>query len=148
MTQTPELSLQGIIFDKDGTLFEFAATWEAWAQAFLLRMTNDDRAKAHEFGALIGFDMDSRSFARDSVVIAGTPGEVADALAPCFPGRSQAQILDTLNEEAAMAPQVEAVALPVTATLGGVTTAEGRRACRGAWSSPRAGQCLWTRVRG
>jgi phosphoglycolate phosphatase len=110
--------LQGIIFDKDGTLFEFAATWEAWAQAFLLRMTDNDRDKARELGVLIGFDMDSRSFARDSVVIAGTPGEVADALAPCFPGQSQAQVLDILNEEASMAPQVEAVSLiPFFASL-------------------------------
>lgn len=118
MTKMGGSNLQGIVFDKDGTLFEFAATWEAWAQAFLLRMTDNDRDKAREFGALIGFDMDSRCFARDSVVIAGTPGEVADALAPCFPGRTQAQVLDILNEEASMAPQVEAVALvPFFASL-------------------------------
>lgn len=103
--------LQGIIFDKDGTLFEFAATWEAWAQAFLLRITEGDRDRAHEIGQMIGFDLDSRSFARDSVVIAGTPEQVADALAPCFQGLSQAEILDILNEEATMAPQVEAVPL-------------------------------------
>lgn len=111
MTQISVPNLQGIIFDKDGTLFEFAATWEAWAQAFLLRLAGDDRAEAAKLGKLIGFDMNTRSFAQDSVVIAGTPGEVADALAPCFPGQSQDQILATLNEEAAMAPQVEAVDL-------------------------------------
>ena len=33
-------AVKGIIFDKDGTLFDFAATWEAWAQAFLLRACN------------------------------------------------------------------------------------------------------------
>ena len=106
-----DLPIDGIIFDKDGTLFEFAATWESWAQAFLLRMTDDNRDQARDLGALIGFDLDTRSFAKDSVVIAGTAGEIAQALAPCFPGRTQAQVLDILNEEAEVAPQVEAVPL-------------------------------------
>ena len=27
--------IKGVLFDKDGTLFDFAATWEAWAASFL-----------------------------------------------------------------------------------------------------------------
>ena len=34
MTVAP---VRGIVFDKDGTLFDFATTWEAWAAAFLMR---------------------------------------------------------------------------------------------------------------
>jgi phosphoglycolate phosphatase len=103
--------LQGLIFDKDGTLFEFSATWEAWAQAFLLRLTDGDRAAAAKIGQDIGFDMATRKFASDSVAIAGTPDEIAQALAPHFPDLSPDGMLAMLNEEATMAPQVEAVPL-------------------------------------
>lgn len=102
---------QGIIFDKDGTLFEFAATWEAWAQAFLLRITEGNRDEAARIGQTIGFDFASRSFLPNSVVIAGTPQEIAQALAPEFPDLSDHDMLEMLNEEAAMAPQIEAVSL-------------------------------------
>jgi phosphoglycolate phosphatase len=102
---------QGLIFDKDGTLFEFSATWEAWAQAFLLRLTDGDRAAATIIGKDIGFDITTRKFSSDSVAIAGTPDEIAQALAPHFPDLSHSAMLEMLNEEATMAPQVEAIPL-------------------------------------
>ena len=104
-------AVKGIIFDKDGTLFDFAATWEAWAQAFLLRACNGDRTRATQAGAVIGFDLQTRSFSRDSIVIAGTAGEVATALAPHFPDMTKPALLAMLNEEAEKAPQAEAVPL-------------------------------------
>ena len=102
---------QGLIFDKDGTLFEFSATWEAWAQAFLLRLTDGDRAAATIIGKDIGFDITTRKFSSDSVAIAGTPDEIGQALAPHFPDLSHSAMLEMLNEEATMAPQVEAILL-------------------------------------
>jgi len=102
---------QGLIFDKDGTLFEFSATWEAWAQAFLLRLTDGDRAAATIIGKDIGFDITIRKFSSDSVAIAGTPDEIGQALAPHFPDLSHSAMLEMLNEEATMAPQVEAIPL-------------------------------------
>lgn len=103
--------IKALIFDKDGTLFDFAATWEAWAQAFLLRLCAGDRAKASRMGMQIGFDLEAAKFARDSVVIAGMPGEVAEALLPSFPDLTAAALLEILDEEAAKAPQREAVPL-------------------------------------
>lgn len=103
--------VQAILFDKDGTLFDFATTWEAWAASFLLRAADGDRDRATHIGRDIGFDLSTRTFARDSVVIAGTPGEVAEALLPHFPGRDLDSFLDMLNDEAAVAPQAEAVPL-------------------------------------
>lgn len=108
MTQT---RVRGVIFDKDGTLFDFATTWEAWAAAFLLRATNGDRDHAAIIGRDIGFDLLTRSFAPDSVVIAGMPIEIANALARHFPDRTRQDMLEMLNEEAAKAPQTEAVPL-------------------------------------
>ena len=103
--------IRGIIFDKDGTLFDFAATWEAWAESFLLRICGNDTERAAQAGAVIGFDLRTRSFSHNSLVIAGTAQEVATALAPYFPELPMPDLLATLNEEAAKAPQAEAVPL-------------------------------------
>lgn len=104
------MMIKALLFDKDGTLFQFKATWEAWAHAVLLRLTNGDHAHAAEVGRDIGFDMEAQSFARDSVVIAGTPAEIVSALQKHFD--LSADALETiLNDEAETAPQVEAVAL-------------------------------------
>ena len=72
--------ISGLLFDKDGTLFDFAHTWESWAEGFLLRTAKGDRDFAAKVGRAIGFDLDARKFARDSVVIAATAGEIAEAM--------------------------------------------------------------------
>ena len=110
--------IKGIVFDKDGTLFDFRKTWEAWASALIQRVAGGDMPTARKIGACIGFDFDSQSFERDSVVIAGTPGEIAVALAPVLP--EYPNLIDILNEEAAVAPQAEAV--PLDPLLGSLRT--------------------------
>lgn len=101
----------GVLFDKDGTLFEFGTTWDAWAEAFLLRACDQDRDKAARIGATIGFDLPLRRFNPDSVVIAGTPDDIALLLMPHFPNHDHASLIGLLNDEAAKAPQAEAVPL-------------------------------------
>lgn len=112
------MRVDGILFDKDGTLFDFGATWEAWAESFLLRATGGDRSRAALVGQEIGFDFVARRFQPGSIVIAGTPDEVTELLMPHFPERSYADILDMLNEEAENAPQAEAV--PLVPLLSGL----------------------------
>lgn len=104
-------NVKGLLFDKDGTLFDFAATWEPWAEAFLLRVCDGERELAARVGADIGFDLATRRFAPDSIAIAGTPQQVVDALAPHFPERLPSDLLELINAEAARAPQREAVPL-------------------------------------
>ncbi|UWR29116.1 HAD family hydrolase [Sulfitobacter sp. W002] len=104
-------NVKGLLFDKDGTLFDFAATWEPWAEAFLLRVCDGGRELAARVGADIGFDLATRRFAPDSIAIAGTPQQVVDALAPHFPERPPSDLLELINAEAARAPQREAVPL-------------------------------------
>lgn len=101
----------GILFDKDGTLFDFHNTWVPWAAAFLHRVCDGDDIRAAAIGAEIGFDYVNRSFAPDSIVIASTSGEIVRKLAPSFPDMTTRALGDMLNEEAALAPQAEAVPL-------------------------------------
>lgn len=104
-------NIKGLLFDKDGTLFDFAATWEPWAEAFLLRACDGDRSFATRVGQDIGFDLAARRFAPDSIAIAGTPQQVVDALAPHFPNWLPSVLLEMINAEASRAPQRAAVPL-------------------------------------
>ncbi len=104
-------NIRAILFDKDGTFFDFAATWVPWAEAFLLRACGGDRERAATAGADIGFDLHAGEFARDSIAIAGTPNQIVKALTPHFPDQTQASLLALINAEAASAQQREAVPL-------------------------------------
>ncbi|MCR9110557.1 HAD family hydrolase [Marivita sp. XM-24bin2] len=103
--------IQAILFDKDGTLFDFEATWNVWANTFLMRMAEGDHKRATHLGHLIGFDFATGVFRPDSFVIAGTPDDLVAVLHPEFPEFSQQALADLINEEAAAAPMAEATPL-------------------------------------
>jgi len=103
--------IDGILFDKDGTLFDFAATWTPWAESFFLRLFDGDRQQAGQMAAHLGFDLERRAFRPDSIAIAGTPSEIAEHLQGHMPGSDVQDLLDIINEEAENAPMAEAVPL-------------------------------------
>ena len=95
--------IQAVIFDKDGTLFDFRQSWGAWTAAVLRRLAPDARLAAR-LAHRLGFDPERYDFAPDSPVIAGTVGEVAGLLAGELPGWDPAAIDRLLVEESAAAP--------------------------------------------
>ncbi|NVO24798.1 HAD family hydrolase [Donghicola sp. B5-SW-15] len=110
--------VKGILFDKDGTLFDFNATWAVWAYDFLTDLVGGDAPKAAFLGGALGFDYAHRTFHPESPVIAGTAEEVASYIKPFVPDVPDAELLDRMNAAAAVAPQVEAVPLaPLLAEL-------------------------------
>lgn len=109
--------IDGIIFDKDGTLFDFRLSWGAWCEA-LMRELAGQGVSAETLGRAIGFDSATRQFAPDSRVIAGTPDEIAADLLPYFPQETAQSLLTRINRLAAEAPMVPAVDL--RAVLGGL----------------------------
>ncbi|MBV0911718.1 HAD family hydrolase [Anianabacter salinae] len=101
----------GILFDKDGTLFDFRATWEPWAKALLDEVSGGDTARAEALGDAVGFDLAAGRFRPGSIAIAGTPEDVASRLVPHLPGATLAGLVTRINALAAVAPQAEAVPL-------------------------------------
>ena len=101
----------GIVFDKDGTLFDFAATWASWAKSFVEDLANGDTGLAEKLSSAIGFDLKARDFSADSPVIAGTPEDIAEHLLPHLPGANPSSLINHMNLAAASAPQAEAVPL-------------------------------------
>ncbi|WP_170381657.1 HAD family hydrolase [Ruegeria atlantica] len=105
------MPIDAILFDKDGTLFDFANTWGAFGRNLVLRLADGDHARAAELGRVIGFDLETATYAEDSIVIAATVEEIAEVLIEHVSAMSLEELLDVLNTEAAAAPQAQAVPL-------------------------------------
>lgn len=109
--------IDGVIFDKDGTLFDFRASWGGWAR-HLLRDLGRDEAHARAMGRAIGFDLETGVFDKESPVIAATAADIAACLLPHLPGQSFEEVVAEINARAAAAPMLPAVPLrPLLAAL-------------------------------
>ncbi len=132
------MTVSAILFDKDGTLYDFQATWGNWAAGFLERLAAGDPALGEVLADAVGFEAATRSFAPGSVAIAGTPGDVADALLPYLPGAPlRSDLIARLDAEASEARLAEAVPLvPYLSKLSaqgyrlGVVTNDGEAPAR------------------
>lgn len=113
----PITTLDAIIFDKDGTLFDFTASWGAWLQGLLGQIASDD-AHAGALAAALGYDRAAKIFAKTSPVIAMTTPEIAAVIHPLLPNLTFAALNEVMNAQAACAPMLPAVDLP--AVLGGL----------------------------
>ncbi len=109
--------IDGIIFDKDGTLFDFGLSWGRWT-ADLLRALSFDAADAARLGRVIGYDIATGVFSPDSPVIAATPQEIAECMLPYLPGQTLSGLIDMMNKLSAATEMSPAVALaPLLAGL-------------------------------
>ena len=57
---------QAVLFDKDGTLFDFGATWNVFAQRLLGRLAGGDPALAARAAEAVRFDLARGVFLPDS----------------------------------------------------------------------------------
>jgi phosphoglycolate phosphatase len=69
-------SIKGILFDKDGTLVDFQATWFAIGDLLALQAAGGDRASADALMEAAGYDFGKKCFEADSVFAAGTNADI------------------------------------------------------------------------
>lgn len=69
-------AIQGVLFDKDGTLIDFEATWLAVGDMLALTAADGDRMQADRLLDLAGYDFATRRFRADSVFAAGTNADI------------------------------------------------------------------------
>lgn len=103
--------IKGILFDKDGTLFDFRATWDVWAGDLIRDLSQGQAAVAEALAREIAFDLGQQAFLPESPVIAGTNREAAEAVARAVPGWEIADLELELSRRAALAPLAPAVPL-------------------------------------
>jgi phosphoglycolate phosphatase len=97
---------RAILFDKDGTLFDFQATWGVFTRDLIADLGGQDPARRDALARTLGYDLARDRFRPDSVVIAATTEEVAAAVLPFAPGQSLAAMAQELDRRAAGLPQV------------------------------------------
>lgn len=102
--------IDAIVFDKDGTLFDFRASWGRWTADLLESLARDPFHGAAMADAL-GFLPGENSFRPDSVVIAATAADIARALLPHLPGRELVALTDAINRTAESVDMAETVPL-------------------------------------
>ena len=71
------MTIRGVIFDKDGTLFDFQSTWGIWTAKVLARIAGSDEALLRQLAHALGYDVQTRRVQPGSVIVAGTPMEIS-----------------------------------------------------------------------
>lgn len=108
----------GVLFDKDGTLFDFGATWNTWAARLIAELAEGDGALEAALAEAVRFDLARGAFHSDSPVIAGTNREAAELLCAVLPGTQVDTLEARMIAAAKDVPLAQAVPLvPLTNTL-------------------------------
>ncbi|MEL7153317.1 MAG: HAD family hydrolase [Pseudomonadota bacterium] len=105
-------SVRGLLFDKDGTLFDFSASWMTVVETTLDALARDD-AERDSMAEAVGYMRADRKFVPGSLIVAGAVDEFAAVWARFRPDlgvrRIEAlavQIVDDAVEGGALAPAV------------------------------------------
>ncbi|TGT86438.1 MULTISPECIES: HAD family hydrolase [unclassified Mesorhizobium] len=104
--------IKGILFDKDGTLVDFNATWLDVADFMAMDAADGDRWKADRLLAAAGFDFANRRFKPDSIFASGTNLDVVELWFPRLSNEDQMLAVARFNEITSVQGSAMAVALP------------------------------------
>ncbi|MEO1494635.1 MAG: HAD family hydrolase [Pseudomonadota bacterium] len=112
-----ETRIRGLLFDKDGTLLDFQATWAQVADDTLDRLT-PDRGLQIRLAEAVGYDAERRQFAAGSPIVAGATEEIASIWQRMLPGTSTMRLIEILVEGGDMATEQGALT-PAVPDLSG-----------------------------
>ena len=85
--------IRGLLFDKDGTLFDFAATWAVVTERLLDALAPDPESRV-PMGHAVGYDPATRRFVPGSPMVAGTVRDCAALWATFRPDLGAGRIAD------------------------------------------------------
>ena len=118
-SRAPKTPLRGILFDKDGTLFDFQATWGRWTETTLdiLAPDRDTWARMARAG---GYDPERKRFVPGSPIVAGAPSEIARIWAGFRPDLGPAKVESILDQTALGVLAEPNMLFPAAADLPGL----------------------------
>lgn len=112
--------LQAILFDKDGTLFDFQQSWGNWGGAVLQDLSGGNPDLLRRLADIIDYDLGNARFLPTSIAIAGTGEQIAQALLAALPDADPAAVLSRLEARAVRAEMAPVLPLlPLLSDLRG-----------------------------
>ena len=105
------MNVKGVLFDKDGTLFDFQKTWNAWSAQMIEHFSAGDAGRRNAIADAVGFDLARQAFDLDSIVIAGTNRQVAECVSAVLPDQNVDEVEDFLMQSSLTATVSEATPL-------------------------------------
>ncbi len=103
--------IRGLVFDKDGTLFDFHATWSVWCDGLIRDLCGPDPAQVRSLAERLDFDLDARRFAKTSPMIAGTMEIIIEAIRDVRPDFEEPALRQMILATTAMTRQIEVTPL-------------------------------------
>jgi phosphoglycolate phosphatase len=91
------MPLAGVLFDKDGTLVDFDATWGRATYPVMRQLAGDDEAIVARLADLMHYAVDERRFRPTSPLIGGSPAEVLAAWGGALGRLGDAALIGELN---------------------------------------------------
>ena len=88
------MTIKAIIFDKDGTLFDFQKSWGKWGAKLISELANGEKDLMLEISRVLEYDLETKEFQKSSQFIAGTVAETANLIASVVPEKSVEQIIE------------------------------------------------------
>jgi len=94
-------NIKGIVFDKDGTLFDFNSVWSVWCERWLDVLSEGNNELAVLLAKNVGYDPSGKKFASDSVIVGGAADEASETLCEFLPDHWTREKIDIAGEKAA-----------------------------------------------
>lgn len=104
--------IKGILFDKDGTLIDFQASWFAIGDSMALKAAGGDRDKADRLMTAAGYDFEAHRFKPDSIFAAGTNADIVALWYPDVSADERRVIIEGFDSLAANEGASQSVPLP------------------------------------
>lgn len=95
-----------VLFDKDGTLFDFQKTWGKWLAGEIELLANGDAQIVAQLAEILGYDLENSLIRPESILVAGTSSQAASAILPLLPDHTHQSLVDGGNERAALVDPV------------------------------------------
>jgi phosphoglycolate phosphatase len=92
------MAIKGILFDKDGTLLDYGATWIPLNHQAALAAADGDRDLADRMLAASGYDAAANRVRGGSLLAAGTNREIAACWSALNPSRSVAELTRLMEQ--------------------------------------------------
>lgn len=106
------MKVDGLIFDKDGTLFDYHATWSVAMGDLMVNLAQGDEHLRQRMADVMDFDLAAGRFRPTSPIIACTNREAAEVMARALPHWDVDALEIHLEDFAMDAPLAPAVPLP------------------------------------